>query len=186
MLPRRSRTADLAFQKIQELLVQGLSSLQGPRSIFAIGGLNKMPRALNCVHNGDDHRLLVFKSAVQYMKHFIYHFTVIFQLNKNFFQNYWGGFSLPSPPGSAVPALSILGDQLVKDLQTGKSTTVRQVLEQVMDSIVLVANAKYKLNMKRRELIMPDLNPLIHGYAKRTSSPLQSYLGMSYQNTSRI
>ena len=81
MLPRRSRTVDLAFQKIQELLVQGLSSL------------------------------------------------------------------------------SILGDQLVKDLQTGKPTSVRQVLDQAMDSIALVANANYKLNMKRRELIKPDLNP---------------------------
>ena len=30
---------------------------------------------LNCVHNCDDHSLLDFKSAVQYMKHFIYHFT---------------------------------------------------------------------------------------------------------------
>ena len=32
---------------------------------------------LNCVHNCDDHSLLDFKSAVQYMKHFIYHFTSI-------------------------------------------------------------------------------------------------------------
>ena len=30
-----------------------------------------------CVHNCDDHSLLDFKSAVQYMKHFIYHFTSI-------------------------------------------------------------------------------------------------------------
>ena len=32
---------------------------------------------LNCVHNWDNHSSLVFKSAVQYMKHFIYHFTSI-------------------------------------------------------------------------------------------------------------
>jgi len=31
---------------------------------------------LNCVHNCDDHTLLDFKSAVQYMKHLIYHFTM--------------------------------------------------------------------------------------------------------------
>ena len=31
---------------------------------------------LNCVHNYDDHTLLDFKSAVQYMKHFIYHFSM--------------------------------------------------------------------------------------------------------------
>ena len=61
LLPRRSKTVDLAFQKVQELLVQGLSSL------------------------------------------------------------------------------SLLGDQLAKDMQTGKPTNVRQVLDQVMDSIALVA-----------------------------------------------
>ena len=30
---------------------------------------------LNCVHNCEDHNLLDFKSAVQFMKYFIYHFT---------------------------------------------------------------------------------------------------------------
>ena len=104
LLPRRSRTVDLAFQKIKELLVQGLSSL------------------------------------------------------------------------------SILEDQLVKDLQTGKPTNVRQVLDQVMGSIALVANANYKLNMKCRELIKPDLNPPYTRLCKEDISPLQSYLGMSYQN----
>ena len=32
---------------------------------------------LNCVHHCEDHSILDFKSAVQYMKHFIYHFTFI-------------------------------------------------------------------------------------------------------------
>ena len=32
---------------------------------------------LNCVHNCEDHSLLDFKSAVQYTKYFIYHFTFI-------------------------------------------------------------------------------------------------------------
>ena len=81
LLPKRSRTVDLAFQKVQELLVQGLSSL------------------------------------------------------------------------------SILGDKLVKDIQTGKPTNIRQVLDQVMASTALVANANYKLHMKRRELIKPDFKP---------------------------
>ena len=31
---------------------------------------------LTCVQNCDDHGLLDFKSAVQYMKHFIYHVTL--------------------------------------------------------------------------------------------------------------
>ena len=101
LLPRRSRTVDLAFQKVQELLVQGLSSL------------------------------------------------------------------------------SILGDQLVKDLQTGKPTNVRQVLDQVMDSIALVANAKcnYKLNMKRRELIKPDLNPPFTRLCKEDIKPSTKLFG---------
>ena len=99
LLPRRSRTVDLAFQKVQELLVQGLSSL------------------------------------------------------------------------------SILEDQLVKDLQTGKPTNVRQVLDQVMDSIALVANANYKLNMKRRELIKPDLNPPFTRLCKEDIKPSSKLFG---------
>ena len=99
LVPRRSRTVDLAFQKVQELLVQGLSSL------------------------------------------------------------------------------SILGDQLVKDLQTGKPTNVRQVLDQVMDSIALVANANYKLNMKRRELIKPDLNPPFTRLCKEDIKPSSKLFG---------
>ena len=95
LLPRRSRTVDLAFQKIQEFLVQGLSSL------------------------------------------------------------------------------SILGDQLVKDLQTRKPTNVRQLL----DSIALVANANYKLNMKRRELIKPDLNPPYTRLCKEDIKPSTKLFG---------
>ena len=99
LLPRRSKTVDLAFQKVQELFVQGLSSL------------------------------------------------------------------------------SLLGDQLVKDLQTGKPTNVRQVLDQVMDSIALVANANHKLNMKRRELIKPDLNPPYTRLCKEDMKPSTKLFG---------
>ena len=35
---------------------------------------------LNCVQNCDDHGLLDFKPAVQYMKHFIYHFTIKYNI----------------------------------------------------------------------------------------------------------
>ena len=99
LLARRSRTVDFAFQKIQELLVQGLSSL------------------------------------------------------------------------------SILGDHLVKDLQTGKPTNVCQVLDQVMKSIALVANANYKLNMKRRELIKPDLSPPYTRLCKEDIKPSTKLFG---------
>ena len=40
---------------------------------------------LNCVHNCDDHSSLDFNSAVQYMKHFIYHFTKFSLLKWAFF-----------------------------------------------------------------------------------------------------
>ena len=38
---------------------------------------------LNCGHNCDDHSSLDFNPAVQYMKHFIYHFTVLFLIEIN-------------------------------------------------------------------------------------------------------
>ena len=62
-----------------------------------------------------------------------------------------------------LSSLSTLGDQLVKDIQTCKTTVTRQLLDQVMDSNALVANANHKLNMKQRELIEPDLNPTFLG-----------------------
>ena len=36
---------------------------------------------INCVHNYEDHSLLDFTFAVQYMKYFIYNFTLIFFYN---------------------------------------------------------------------------------------------------------
>ena len=39
----------------------------------------------NCVHNCDDHSLIDFKSAVQYMKHFIHDFKRIIVIRKSFF-----------------------------------------------------------------------------------------------------
>ena len=51
----------------------------------------------------------------------------------------------------------------VKDIQTGKTTDTRQLLDQVMDSLALVANANH--NMKQRELIKPDLNRTIYGHS---------------------
>ena len=47
----------------------------------------------------------------------------------------------------------------MKDLHTGKTSNTRQILDHAMDSIALLANANFKLNMKRRELIKPQLNP---------------------------
>ena len=65
----------------------------------------------------------------------------------------------------------------MKDLHTDKPTNVRQVLDQLMDSIALVANAKYKLNMKRRELIKPDLNPPYTRLCKEDIKPSTKLFG---------
>ena len=65
----------------------------------------------------------------------------------------------------------------MKDLQTGKPTNVRQVLDQVMDSIALVDNANYELNMKRRELIKPDLNPPYTRLCKEDIKPSTKLFG---------
>ena len=44
---------------------------------------------INCVHNCEDHSLLDLTSAVLYMKHFIYHFTHLTQMNTfHFSQSY--------------------------------------------------------------------------------------------------
>ena len=75
LLPHRSRTVDLAFQKVQKFLLPGLS------------------------------------------------------------------------------ALCSLSGKLVSSIQSGDTLTV------IMDSIALLCNTHHKLNMKRRELIKPELNP---------------------------
>ena len=75
LLPRKSRTVDLAFQRVQEPLLQGIS------------------------------------------------------------------------------ALTKLAGKLVKDINDGKT------LDTVMDSVAMLGNTNWKLNMKQRELIKPELNP---------------------------
>ena len=81
LLPRKSRTMDLAFQRVQEPLLQGIS------------------------------------------------------------------------------ALTKLAGKLVKDINDGKTPDTRHVLDHVMDSVAMLGNTNWKLNMKRRELIKPELNP---------------------------
>ena len=81
LLPRRSRTVDLAFQKVQEFLLPGLS------------------------------------------------------------------------------ALCTLSGKLVSSIQSGDTPNTRETLTVIMDSIALLCNTHHKLNMKRRELIKPELNP---------------------------
>ena len=54
-----------------------------------------------------------------------------------------------------LSSLTILADQLFKCIRE----TLIHVLIHVMDSIALFGHANWKLNMKRREIIKPDLNP---------------------------
>ena len=58
-----------------------------------------------------------------------------------------------------LSALTNLAGNLVSAIQQGKTPETHQVLDKVMDSITILSHANWKLNMKRRELIKPDLNP---------------------------
>ena len=60
---------------------------------------------------------------------------------------------------NGLSSLSILADRLFKDVHSVKTVNVREILTHVMDSIALFGHANWKLNMKRKELIKPDLNP---------------------------
>ena len=55
--------------------------------------------------------------------------------------------------------LTNLAGKLVKDVTDGKTPNTRDVLNHVMDSVTMLGNTNWKLNMKRRELIKPELNP---------------------------
>ena len=58
-----------------------------------------------------------------------------------------------------ISALTNLAGKLVKDVTDGKTPNTRDVLNHVMDSVAMLGNTNWKLNMKRRELIKPELNP---------------------------
>ena len=81
------------------------------------------------------------------------------------------------PLVQSLSALSILGDQLVKDLHTGTTPNTRKIFDHVMDSIALLGNANLKLNMKRRELIKPDPNPPYTRLCKDEIKPSTKFFG---------
>ena len=58
-----------------------------------------------------------------------------------------------------LSALCTLSGKLVSSLQSGDTPNTRETLTVIMDSIALLCNTHHKLNMKRRELIKPELNP---------------------------
>ena len=52
-----------------------------------------------------------------------------------------------------LSSLALLADKLAKDAQTNTMIRAKDVLQHVMDSLVLISQANWSLNMKRRELI---------------------------------
>ena len=57
-----------------------------------------------------------------------------------------------------ISALTKLAGKLVKDINDGITPDTRHVLDHVMDSVAMLGNTNWKRNMKRRELIKPELN----------------------------
>ena len=99
LLPRRSRTVDLAFQKVQEVLLPGLS------------------------------------------------------------------------------ALCALSGKLIVSINSGETPNTRETLKTIMDSVALLCNTHHKLNMKRRELIKPELNPPFTRLCKEEIKPSTKLFG---------
>ena len=81
------------------------------------------------------------------------------------------------PLVEGLSALAILSDSLVKDIQSSKTTNTREVLNQVMDAIAILGNANWRLNMKRREIIKPELNPPYTRLCKEEIKPSQKLFG---------
>lgn len=78
---------------------------------------------------------------------------------------------------NGLSSLSILADRLFKDVQSAKTVNAREILTHVMDSIALFGHANWKLNMKRRELIKPDLNPPYTRLCKEEIKPSTKLFG---------
>ena len=81
------------------------------------------------------------------------------------------------PLVEGLSALAILSDSLVKDVQSSRTTNTREVLNQVMDAIVILGNANWRLNMKRREVIKPELNPPYTRLCEEEITPSQKLFG---------
>ena len=73
--------------------------------------------------------------------------------------------------------LTNLAGKLVKDITDGKTRDIRQVLDHVMDSVALLSNTNWKLNMRRRELIKSDLNSPYTRFCKEDIKPSTKLFG---------
>ena len=64
----------------------------------------------------------------------------------------------PDTLTQGISSIALLADKLAKDVQDKQTLNMTDIMQHVMDSLVLVTHANWSLNMKRRELIKPDLN----------------------------
>ena len=76
-----------------------------------------------------------------------------------------------------LSSLTILAYQLFKDIQSAQTVDARETLTHGMDSIALFGYANWKLNMKRREIIKPDLNPPYTRLRKEGIKPTTNLIG---------
>ena len=76
-----------------------------------------------------------------------------------------------------LSALTNLAGNRVSAIQQGKTPETRQILDKVMDSIAILSHTNWKLNMKRRELIKPDLNPTYTRLCKEEIKPSAKLFG---------
>ena len=76
-----------------------------------------------------------------------------------------------------LSSLSILADRLFKDIHSTNTVNACEILTHVMDSIALFGHANWKLNMKRRELIKPDLKPPYTRLCKEDIKPSTKMFG---------
>ena len=81
------------------------------------------------------------------------------------------------PLVEGLSALAILSDCLVKDVQSSKTTNTREVLNQVMDAVAILGNANWRLKMKRREIIKPELNRHYTRLCEEEIKPSQKLFG---------
>ena len=73
-----------------------------------------------------------------------------------------------------LSSITILAEQLFKDIQSALTVDARETLTHVMDSIAL---ANWKLNKKRREIIKADLNPPYTRLCKEEIKPTTKLFG---------
>ena len=76
-----------------------------------------------------------------------------------------------------LSSLTNLADRLFKDIQSTKTVDAWETLTHVLDSIALFGHANWKLNMARREIIKPDLNPPYTRLCKEEIKPTTKFFG---------